>query len=236
MIPGIRAAELEAHFRTSGWDVIELKYGHRLRAAFEQPGGTHLRQRIDEMPNEAYQALYGASPEDVRAALLEPFAGDDLSSLEHLLDETGDVDALVRDLGGHDLDDVLAALRRARETTDRPSVIFAYTIKGYGLEIAGRPQNHSALLTGDQLASFRSEVGLTPETEWDGFPAGSPEAELLEAACRAPRPRRPSAGADVRRAGIAHRARSVGPALDPGGLWPRPPRASRASRTSASGS
>ncbi len=182
VIPGIRAAELEAHFRTSGWDVIELKYGHRLRAAFEQPGGTHLRQRIDEMPNEAYQALYGASPEDVRAALLEPFAGDDLSSLEHLLDETGDVDALVRDLGGHDLDDVLAALRRARETTDRPSVIFAYTIKGYGLEIAGRPQNHSALLTGDQLASFRSEVGLTPETEWDGFPAGSPEAELLEAA------------------------------------------------------
>jgi pyruvate dehydrogenase E1 component len=50
-------------------------------------------------------------------------------------------------------------------------VIFAYTIKGYGLEMAGRPQNHSALLTGVQVDDFRAEVGLTPLTEWDGSPA-----------------------------------------------------------------
>src|SRR3954464_5366083 len=34
VIPGIRAAELEAQFRINGWDVIELKYGSRLRRAF----------------------------------------------------------------------------------------------------------------------------------------------------------------------------------------------------------
>ncbi|MBA2293749.1 MAG: pyruvate dehydrogenase, partial [Actinobacteria bacterium] len=64
VIPGIRAAELESHFRSSGWDVIELKYGRRLRGAFTEPGGELLRRRIDEMPNEAYQALYGATDED----------------------------------------------------------------------------------------------------------------------------------------------------------------------------
>ena len=31
--------------------------------------------------------------------------------------------------------------------TDRPSVVFAYTVKGWGLPIAGNPRNHSALLT-----------------------------------------------------------------------------------------
>ena len=37
-------------------------------------------------------------------------------------------------------------------------MIFAYTIKGYGLEIAGRPQNHSALLTGEQIDRLRPEL------------------------------------------------------------------------------
>ena len=180
VIPGIRAAELEAMFRTSGWDVIELKYGRKLRAAFERDGGELLRRRIDEMPNEAYQALYGASDNRVRESLIEPLSGPERDRLSELLaDEPG---TLVRDLGGHDLSDVLDALRLARETPDRPTVIFAYTIKGYGLEIAGRPANHSALLTGEQIDEFREQVGLTVETEWDTFAPDSAEAVSLTSA------------------------------------------------------
>ena len=120
VIPGIRAAELESHFRSSGWEVIELKYGGRLRAAFAERGGDLLRRRIDEMPNEAYQALYGASAEAVRAALLEPFEDDERASLAALLDAEDDVGALVRDLGGHDLEDVLAAFSAARARAHEP--------------------------------------------------------------------------------------------------------------------
>ncbi len=180
VIPGIRAAELEAQFRTNGWEVIELKYGRRLRTAYAQEGGDLLRTRIDEMPNEAYQALFGASDEQVRAALLDPLEPGDQSLLAPLLAD--DPSGLVRDLGGHDIADVLAALRTARETPGRPTVIFAYTIKGYGLEIAGRPQNHSALLSGEQIDRFRTEVGLTPETEWEGFDPETPEGDVLAAA------------------------------------------------------
>jgi pyruvate dehydrogenase E1 component len=180
VIPGIRAAELEAQFRTNGWEVIELKYGRRLREAYAREGGELLRARIDEMPNEAYQSLFGASDEQVRAALLEPLGTDEQGLLSPRLAD--DPSGLVRDLGGHDLADVLAALRAARETTDRPTVIFAYTIKGYGLEIAGRPQNHSALLSGEQIDRFREEVGLTPENEWDGFDPDTAEGDALAAA------------------------------------------------------
>jgi pyruvate dehydrogenase E1 component len=70
-------------------------------------------------------------------------------------------------------------------------VIFAYTIKGYGLEIAGRPMNHSALLTPEQIDEFRRRSGLEPEREWERFDAGTPEAGLLETA--AARLRRPDA-------------------------------------------
>ncbi len=180
VIPGIRAAELEAQFRTNGWDVIELKYGRRLRATYAEEGGELLRARIDEMPNEAYQALYGAPDEQVRAALLDPLTKHERGRLAPLL--ANDPSGLVRDLGGHDLADVLEALRREREDPDRPTVIFAYTIKGYGLEIAGRPQNHSALLSGEQIDRFRAEVGLTPETEWDAFARDTPEGMVLTAA------------------------------------------------------
>src|SRR5439155_11983352 len=50
------------------------------------------------------------------------------------------------------------------------------------LEIAGRPQNHSALLNEPQIDAFRELVGLTRETEWDRFSEGSAEADLLAAA------------------------------------------------------
>ena len=199
VIPGIRAAELEAQFRTNGWEVIELKYGRRLRAAFAEEGGELLRDRIDGMPNEEYQALFGENDEAVRQAMLEPLTGGDRARMTQLLDRhEGGVARLVRDLGGHDLGDVLDAFSRARETPDRPTVVFAYTIKGYDLAIAGRPQNHSALLTGEQIDRLRLETGLTPETEWDGFEAETPEGLVITAAREPTRSRRAPAGGDVR--------------------------------------
>ena len=114
------------------------------------------------MPNEEYQALFGASrggrARDRRSTALD---GDERAAARAAARRATRARSapLVRDLGGHDLADVLDALRRARETTDRPTVIFAYTIKGYGLAIAGRPQNHSALLDGEQIDRLRAASG-----------------------------------------------------------------------------
>ena len=46
-----------ATFRSMGWDVVTLKYGRRLQAAFERPGGEALRDWIDNCPNSLYSAL-----------------------------------------------------------------------------------------------------------------------------------------------------------------------------------
>jgi pyruvate dehydrogenase E1 component len=202
VVPGIRAQELEGHFRLAGWNVVELKYGRRLRSAFAGRGGEVLRRRIDEMPNEQYQSLFGADEDRVRATLLGGLAEPERGQLAALCDEhAGGLRALISDLGGHDLSDILDGLDRAQAGGGAPTVLFAYTIKGYGLEIAGRPQNHSALLDGGQIDAFRSSVGLTPESEWDGFPASSAESELLAAA--AARLER-SAGAQMRSVPVPH--------------------------------
>ena len=183
VVPGIKARELELHFEAVDWHVLELKYGRRLREAFELDGGHLLRDRIDAMPNEQYQALYGASEEVIRETLLDGGSAGERQAFAGLLDRyRGKLRTLVADLGGHDLADILEALSAARRETTRPTVVFAYTIKGYGLEIAGRPLNHSALLNAEQIDRFRADSGLTPETEWDAFSPSSPEGLASAAA------------------------------------------------------
>ncbi|TMA12921.1 MAG: pyruvate dehydrogenase [Deltaproteobacteria bacterium] len=167
VVPGIRVTQLEEMFRANGWRIVEAKYGRLLQAAFKRPGGKELRRAIDEMPNEQYQFLLRASARTVREVLGEPTAG---YSDEELL-------PLFRDLGGHDFE-VLREAFSAADQSGEPAVVFAYTIKGWGLPIAGDPLNHSALLSSEEIASLAEELGVDPQEPWGGFAADSPEAEL----------------------------------------------------------
>jgi pyruvate dehydrogenase E1 component len=183
VVPIIKAHELESQFEAAGWRVVELKYGRRLRHAFSRDGGELLRRRIDEMPNQLYQSLFGASEEVVVEALLRDLPPVDRVRLAGLLaGYRGEVGSLIHDLGGHDLGDIAAALAQARAEADRPTILFAYTIKGFGLPIAGRPLNHSALLTREQIDTLRASAGLTEDTEWDRFEPESCEGQVCRAA------------------------------------------------------
>src|SRR5262249_11230784 len=154
VVPGIRAAQLKSLFQASGWQVLECKYGRRLKAAFARPNGEALRQRIDEMSNPEYQSLIRCSGEEARGRLILP-ASDPrgvASAIEDIPDD--ELPALLSDLGGHDVIELSEAFAQAKARTDAPTVIFAYTIKGWGLPIAGHPMNHSALLTDIQLVEL----------------------------------------------------------------------------------
>jgi pyruvate dehydrogenase E1 component len=165
VVPGMRIAQWSQQFAAAGWHVATVKYGKRLRAAFEQPGGEALRRRIDDMPNEQYQALFGLEPTDVRAMFLDGAPQDVHDFCRGWDDET--LAATVVDLGGHDIASLLEVFRECDDVKDRPSVVFAYTVKGWGLPTAGNPRNHSALLSGEQIDALREVVGLDPATEWD---------------------------------------------------------------------
>ena len=189
VVPGIRLSQWRGHFEAAGWHVVELKYGHLLQRAFEQPGGDCLREWIDEMSNEQYQSLFGLPIPEVRARFLEGAPPE----VEMFTRDMGDHELaeLVKDLGGHDLYSLIQAYGECEKETDRPSVVFAYTVKGWGLPIAGNPRNHSALLSAEQIDTLRTEVGLTEATEWDRFDAASRAGILCnsrhDALVRAPR-------------------------------------------------
>ena len=176
VIPDQKIKKLIEFFGGAGWHVVEVKYGRQLTAAFDRPGGEALRAHIDDMENERYQSLFALRGGQLRERFLEG-ASDELRAF--VADVPDDeLAALVTNLGGHDLACLLDAYRECDEVTDRPSVVFAYTVKGRGLPIAGDPLNHAALLSGTQIDELREELDIALDAEWDRFPAGSPEAAL----------------------------------------------------------
>ena len=191
VVPDIAFGRLAGMFEAAGWQCLTVKYGRRLDELFRRPGGAELKRRIDLMPNEEYQRLLRAEPGELRERL--PGRGRKLAKLVGEL-EDGELRAAFRDLGGHDLQQLIEAYRAVDH--DRPTVIFAYTIKGWSLPIEGHPENHSALLTKEQFAELGAQLGADPDDPWAAFPPDSPEAELCAAAAAAlarddPEPREP---------------------------------------------
>jgi pyruvate dehydrogenase E1 component len=168
VVPDIAAGRLASMFEAAGWHCVMVKYGPKL--------GRHvaLRDRVDAMPNEEYQRLLRADAGELRERV-EVDVGD--------LDD-GELLATFRDLGGHDLAALVDAYRQADAERGRPTVVFAYTIKGWMLPTEGHPANHSALLNGDQYAELAGTLGTDPEDPWAHFGDGSAEAELCRETAR----------------------------------------------------
>ena len=57
VVPERLFSRIEDFFSAVGWQVVTLKYGKLLEAAFARPDGGALRQWIDDCPNDLYSAL-----------------------------------------------------------------------------------------------------------------------------------------------------------------------------------
>ena len=162
IIPGIRVRAWRQMFEANGWQVVDAKYGKRLQAAFAEPHGELLRQAIDDMSNEVYQRLLRLDAASLRQWLPRTSSQpDDLARFIGRWDDQ-ELQDLIRNLGGHDF----AELRDAFADIDlqaSPSVLFAYTLKGWKLPSIGDPQNHSVALNTEQIEQLREELGIPEE-------------------------------------------------------------------------
>jgi pyruvate dehydrogenase E1 component len=182
IVPDIAAGRIAGMFEAAGWQTITVKYGRWLRELFERDGGGALQRRIDQMPNEEYQRLLRSTADELRERL--PGAGRGSREVAKLAGRLDDDELLraIRDLGGHDLSDLLDAFAEADAVTDRPTVIFAYTIKAWRLATQGHPANHSALLSPEQWEELAASTGADATDPWATFAKGTPEAELCRRA------------------------------------------------------
>ena len=160
VIPDQKIKKVMEVFDGAGWHVVEAKYGvaaprrvppprRRTRcASTSTPCRTRSTSRCSPTPATSCASASCATPATTCAGSSTASPPEQLAPL-------------VQNLGGHDLGVLLDAYRACDADTERPSVVFAYTVKGWGLPIAGDPLNHAALLTGTQIDELRASLGLT---------------------------------------------------------------------------
>jgi len=165
-------------FSNMGWRVETLKYGKRLQAAFECPGGERLRDWIDACPNSLYSALVFKGGAAWREHLENDIGAS--AGVKALLDDYDDaaLAALMTNLAGHDMQSVLEAFHGV--DGDEPVCFIAYTIKGFGLPFAGHKDNHAGLMSVAQMDELKCQHRVPDGAEWDRFAGLDLDPETLD--------------------------------------------------------
>jgi len=150
--------ELEAVFRGAGWNVIKVIWGSYWDPLLAKDADGLLQKRMEEAVDGEYQACKAKGGAYTR----EHFFGK-YPELMEMVADMSDEDIWRLNRGGHDPHKVYAAYAEAVEHKDRPTVILAKTVKGYGMGEAGEGQNvtHSQKKMGEHaLKAFRDRFNI----------------------------------------------------------------------------
>lgn len=128
--------ELEGMFRGAGWNVIKVIWGKKWDRLLAKDTKGLLKKRMEEVVDGEYQAYKANDGAYVR----KHFFGKYPELLEMVSDMTDD-EIFYLNRGGHDPYKVFQAYHAAKQCKDKPTVILAKTVKGYGMGEAGEGQN-----------------------------------------------------------------------------------------------
>ncbi|REC95644.1 pyruvate dehydrogenase (acetyl-transferring), homodimeric type [Kushneria indalinina] len=121
--------ELEGMFRGAGWNVLKVVWGGLWDPLFEQDSKGIMQKRMDEAVDGEYQNFKARGGAYTR----ENFFGKYPETTEMVKDYS-DEDIYRLNRGGHDPQKIYAAYHDAvNNAGDRPTVVLAHTVKGYGM-------------------------------------------------------------------------------------------------------
>src|SRR4029453_17307987 len=83
------------------------------------------------------------------------------------------------DVGGHSLDKMIEAYDRARHDPDVPYLVIAHTIKGWGLESAAHPANHSTLPSEQEIGRLLEKAGRSMDDPFAPLGKNTEEGAFL---------------------------------------------------------
>ena len=175
--------ELEAVFRGAGWNVLKVVWGSYWDHLLAKDHTGTLQRLMEETVDGEYQACKAHGGAYTR----EHFFGK-YPETRDMVADMSDEDIWRLNRGGHDPHKVYAAYTEAVESSGRPTVILAKTVKGYGMGEAGEGQNitHSQKKMGeDALKAFRDRFNIPisdediSEAPFYKFPEDSEEMKYM---------------------------------------------------------
>ena len=128
--------ELEAAFGGAGWNVIKLIWGSRWDPLLARDRKGLLQQIMEECVDGEYQNFKSKGGDYVR----EHFFGK-YPETKEMVANMSDEDIWRLNRGGHDARKVYSAYQKAVNHRERPTIILAKTVKGFGLGSVAEGQN-----------------------------------------------------------------------------------------------
>ncbi|SKB49587.1 pyruvate dehydrogenase E1 component [Salegentibacter holothuriorum] len=145
--------ELEGLFKGTGWNVIKLLWGKDWDKLIEKDKTGKLLKKLGELTDGQLQKYAYSDGEFLRKDLFESD-----KDLKKLVEDYSDEELENLKRGGHDSEKIYNAYKVALETKEKPSIVLAQTVKGYGQGSAGEASNVShktKKFNKEQLEEFR---------------------------------------------------------------------------------
>lgn len=178
-IRGTDADRIERTMSANGWEVIQVRHGSKRQALFKKPGGEVFKNFLEkELHDYELQALLLV--QDMKA--LKKGIVKEHPNMKKFIESVSDQELYdsFRDFGGHDLFLLAEAMLKSKESTRRPTIIIAHTLKGWGLRMAAAPGNHSVLTTSEEIDELQAAQGLHKEILFTNFDTKSKEGKFLK--------------------------------------------------------
>ena len=73
---------------------------------------------------------------------------------------------IMTNLAGHDIEELEEVFSKNRKSSN-PTCFICYTVKGFGLPLAGHKDNHSGIMNMDQFKNYQNSMKIRKGMEWD---------------------------------------------------------------------
>lgn len=177
---GTDADRIERTMTANGWEVIQVRHGHKRQNLFKKAGGDVFKKFLEQdLLDYELQAILLV--QDIKA--LKKGIAQEHPQLKKFLEGVTDQELYeaFRDFGGHDMIALAEAMQQSKKSTRRPTIIIVHTLKGWGLKMAAQPGNHSALLNEEEIEELRAKQGIKGDKLFERFAASTSEAKYLKA-------------------------------------------------------
>ena len=153
--------ELEGLYRGAGWNVFKVLWDSNWDKLFEIDSDGALLARLEEISDGDFQRMSTLESSEFRNEL---FSGNE--SLEKIGATLSDSEIAKLRRGGHDPLKVYAAFHAAK-SSDKPAVILAHTVKGWGINnFAGRNSTHQKKkMEDEEILAYRDHLGIDIDDE-----------------------------------------------------------------------
>ncbi|MBX3020804.1 MAG: pyruvate dehydrogenase [Bdellovibrionales bacterium] len=171
---------IERMMEANGWHVVHARHGQKRLKLAKKDGGQLFLEVFEGLLSDYELQVMLLLPDDkaLRAYLLEH-----APKLEKFLKGLGaeELRTAVHDFGGHDFETLIQAYEASRLETERPTMVIAHTIKGWGLKMAANPGNHSAIPDEAELKELAAKAGIPEGVDFARFDDKSPEGKFMKA-------------------------------------------------------